>query len=155
MGGGKMEFTFLFYRHIIFRHSCGKCHFTNTVRPSDITLADFWGWERTKPDFNKDDKGVSLLLINTEKGRRLFELAKKDLNVFPAKLEDCLQPNLVHPTRVHPARMKFEKLYAKKGFVAAMKRYGDIGWRYRLAKPFLKILSSETKLRLKKLIYRI
>ena len=154
-GGGKMEFTFLFYRHIIFRHSCGKCHFTNTVRPSDITLADFWGWERTKPDFNKDDKGVSLLLINTEKGRRLFELAKKDLNVFPAKLEDCLQPNLVHPTRVHPARMKFEKLYAKKGFVAAMKRYGDIGWRYRLAKPFLKILSSETKLRLKKLIYRI
>ena len=95
------------------------------------------------------------MLINTEKGRRLFELAKKDLDVFPAKLEDCLQPNLVHPTLVHPARMKFEKLYAKKGFVAAMKRYGDIGWRYRLAKPFLKILSSETKLRLKKLIYRI
>lgn len=29
-GGGKMSFTFLFYKHIMFRRSCGKCHFTNT-----------------------------------------------------------------------------------------------------------------------------
>ena len=25
-----MSFTFLFYKHIMFRRSCGKCHFTNT-----------------------------------------------------------------------------------------------------------------------------
>lgn len=154
-GGGKVEFTFLFYRHIIFRHSCGKCHFTNMTRPSDITIADFWGWEKTNPDFNRDDKGVSLLLINTKKGRRLLEQAKADLDMFPAKLEDCLQPNMQYPTHIHPARMKFEQLYARKGFLAAMKRYGDIGWRYKLMKPLLKLMSSETKLKLKKLIYKI
>ena len=154
-GGQKMTFTFLFYRHIIFRQSCGKCPYTNTQRPSDITLADFWGWEKTKPDFNEDDRGVSLILVNTEKGRRLLELAKKDLDMFPARVEDCLQPNLQHPTKPHPARMKFERLYARKGFLAAVKRYGDMGWRYKLAKPFLMLLSSETKLRLKKIIYRI
>ena len=154
-GWGKMEFTFLFYRHIIFRHSCGKCHFANTIRPSDITIADFWGWEKTNPDFNKDDKGVSLLLVNTEKGKRLLELAKTDLDMFPAQLENCLQPNMQHSTPIHPARMKFERLYAKKGFLAAMKPYGGIGWRYKLMKPFLKLLSSETKLKLKKMIYRI
>ena len=154
-GGGKMNFSFLFYRHIIFRHSCGKCHYTNTQRPSDVTIADFWGWEKTAPDFNKDDKGVSLILVNTEKGRRLLDLAKKDLDMFPARLEDCMQPNMQQPTRIHPARMKFEQLYARKGFLAAMKRYGDVGWRYKLAKPFLTLLSSETKLRLKRLIYRI
>lgn len=153
--GGKMSFTFMFYRHIIFRHSCGKCHFTNTTRPSDITIADFWGWEKTNPDFNLDDKGVSLLLVNTEKGRRLLELAKEDLVMFPAKLEDCLQPNMLHPTRIHPNRMDFERLYARRGYLAAMKRYGDIGLRYKLAKPFLKLLSSETKLKLKRFIYRI
>lgn len=152
---GKMRYTFMFYRHIIFRHSCGNCHYCNMQRPSDITLGDFWGWEKTNPSFNLDDIGVSLLLINTEKGRKLFEMARKDLDVFPAKLENCLQPNLMRPTNTHPARLKFEKLYARKGFLAAMKRYGDIGWRYRLVGPFLKILSSETKLRLKKLIYRI
>lgn len=154
-GGNKVEFTFLFYRHIIFRHSCGKCHFTNTCRPSDITIADFWGWEKTRPDFNRDDKGVSLLLINTEKGRRLFELAKENLDLFPAKLEDCLQPNMQHPTRIHPNRMDFERLYVRRGYLAVMKRYGDIGLRYKLVRPFLKLLSSETKLKLKRFIYRI
>lgn len=37
----KESFTFLFYQHIMFRNSCGICHFCNTRRPSDITLADF------------------------------------------------------------------------------------------------------------------
>lgn len=36
-----------------------------------------------------------------------------------------------------------------------MKRYGDIGWRYKMMEPFLKLLSSETKFKLKKLIYKI
>ena len=36
-----MNFTYLFYKHIMFRKSCGNCHFANTKRPSDITIADF------------------------------------------------------------------------------------------------------------------
>lgn len=96
-----------------------------------------------------------MILINTEKGRRLLEMAKKDLDIFPVRLEDCMQPNMQYPTRIHPARMKFEQLYVRKGFLAAMKRYGDIGWRYKMMKPFLKLLSCETKYKLKKLIYRI
>lgn len=151
----KINFPFYFYRHIIFRHSCGKCYYTNIRRPSDITIADFWGWEKTNPDFNTEDKGVSLMLINTEKGCQLLELAKRDLDMFPARLEDCMQPNMQHPTAPHPARMKFERLYAKKGFLAAMKRYGDIGWRYRIAKLFLILISDKIKLWLKKVIYRI
>lgn len=127
-----MSFTYLFYQHIMFRHSCGKCHFTNTKRPSDITIADFWGWEKTNPDFNKDDKGVSLILVNTEKGRKLFNEASKDLNIIPAKLNDCLQPNLQHPSAIHPKRMEFEKDYQRKGFLYVMKRYGNNGWRYKV-----------------------
>lgn len=124
MGGGKMSFTYLFYQHIMFRHSCGKCHFTNTKRPSDITIADFWGWEKTAPDINKDDKGVSLILVNTEKGRELFDKIKDRMNVVPANLEDCLQPNLRHPSVIHPKRMAFERDYQRKGFEYVMKKYG-------------------------------
>lgn len=151
---GKVSFPFLFYKRIIFRQSCGQCHYANTQRPSDITLADFWGWEKIRPDFNKDDKGVSLILVNTAKGRQLLDQAQNDLILFPAKLEDCLQPNMQYPTHIHPARMKFEQLYARKGFLAAMKRYGDIGWRYKIIKPFLALLSNDMKLKLKKMIYR-
>lgn len=66
-GGDKMSFTYLFYQYITFRYSCGKCHFCNTRRPSDITIADYWGWQKTDPNINKDDKGVSLVFVNTEK----------------------------------------------------------------------------------------
>lgn len=118
-----MSFTYLFYQHIMFRSSCGKCHYTNTKRPSDITLADFWGWEKTDPNINKDDKGVSLILINTEKGREIFDAIKNRMTVIPAKLENCMQPNLQHPSYPHPKCAEFEKDYAHKGFVYVMKKY--------------------------------
>ena len=129
-----MSFTYLFYQHIMFRRSCGVCPYANTKRPSDITIADFWGWEKTDPDINKDDKGVSLVLVNTEKGRELFEAVKDRMTIIPAKLEDCLQPNLQHPSVIHPQRMEFERDYERKGFLYVMKRYGDMGWRYKVQK---------------------
>lgn len=130
----------------MFRHSCGKCHFCNTVRPSDITLADFWGWEKTDSNFNADDKGVNLVLINTEKGRRLFEAVQNDLNVIPVAMENCLQPNLQHPSVIHSKRDKFERDYVEKGFEYVYSKYGEDGWRNKL---------TIEKRKLKKLIKKI
>lgn len=141
-----MTYTFVFYKHIMFRHSCGVCPFTNTKRPSDITLADFWGWEKSVPGFNDDDKGVSLILCNTEKGKQLFEAVKQDMDVVPVKLEDCLQPNLQHPSVIHPKRMAFERDYQRKGFLYVMRKYGDMGWRYHLCRVKGKIKSLIRKL---------
>ncbi len=127
-----MSFTYIFYKHIMFRHSCGNCHFCNTKRPSDITIADFWGWEKTDSDFNADDKGCSLVLCNTEKGRQLFEVVKHNMNVIPAELQNCLQPNLQHPSAIHPQRMSFEEDYRYKGFQYVYFKYGEEGWRYKM-----------------------
>ena len=108
-------YTDLFYKHIMFRKSCGNCHFCNTKRPSDITIADFWGWEKTNPEFNKDDKGVSLLLINTEKGKCFFDIIKDNLNVFNVELKNCLQTNLKNPSVLNNKSLKFEYQYKKYG----------------------------------------
>ena len=62
------SFTHLFYRHIMLRPSCSVCPYASLNRLSDITLADFWGWQKSVPDFNTDDRGVSLVLVNTKKG---------------------------------------------------------------------------------------
>lgn len=126
------SFTYLFYEHIMFRLSCGVCPYTNTRRPSDITIADFWGWEKTDPNINTDDKGVSLILINTKKGSMIFDSIKSQMITIPAKLEDCLQPNLQHPSAIHPKRMQFEHDYQRKGFSYIMRKYGDIGWKYKV-----------------------
>lgn len=133
-GGGKMSFTFLFYKHIMFRKSCGKCYFANTKRPSDITIADFWGWRKSHPNFGDDDKGVSLVLCNTEKGKQLFEKIKDRMDVFPAEIENCIQPNMKAPSTVHPLRDKFEQEYQKKGFRYVYFKYGEEGWRYKLSR---------------------
>jgi len=107
----------------MFRESCGKCHFCNTRRPSDITIGDFWGWEKTAPEMNKDDKGISLVLINTSKGKELFEAVRDRMNVVSAELENCLQPNLCHPSDIHPDHDKFVRDYCAKGFEYVVKRY--------------------------------
>lgn len=109
----------------MFRKSCGNCHFTNTKRPSDITIADFWGWEKTDPNFNADNKGCSLVLLNTEKGRKLFEAVKDRMNTVSANLEDCMQPNMSHPSEIHPDSDQFFSDYRKKGFKYVMWRYGE------------------------------
>lgn len=147
-GGDKMSFTFLFYKHIMFRQSCGKCHFCNTRRPSDITIADFWGWEKTDPDINKDDKGLSLVLVNTEKGKRLFEAIKDRMNVVPADLENCLQTHLRMPSDIHPLRMQFEDEYKKKGFEYVYLKYNipQRSHRYKFKlKMFLKRIFNHIK----------
>lgn len=127
-----MIFTYLFYKHIMFRKSCGVCHFCNTTRPSDITIADFWGWEKTDPNFNKDDKGCNLILVNTEKGRQLFDKVKDRMNIIPADLENCLQTHLRVPSDIHPQRDSFEADYKKYGFSYCLKKYGDVGLKHRI-----------------------
>ena len=145
-----MSFSFTFYRHIIFRQSCGVCKFCNTKRPSDITIGDFWGWEKTDATINADDKGLSLVLINTEKGRLLFETVKKDMHVISAKLEDCLQTHLRVPLGIHPKRMVFERDYAKYGLERTFKKYALMGWKYKVSQ-----IVTALKRRLKKVVMLI
>lgn len=142
---GKKEirdnFTYLFYKHIMFRRSCEKCPFTNLHRPSDITIADFWGWQKTDVNINADNKGVSLVLVNTEKGARLYEKASANLYVVKANLKDCLQPNLQNPSKSSPLRAQFEQVYQKRGFEGILKKYGNIGLSYHLQQFRLRIIN--------------
>lgn len=53
------------------RPSCYACQFKNIVHCADITLADFWGIESIDPTMDQD-KGTSLVLINSSKGEHFF-----------------------------------------------------------------------------------
>lgn len=107
-----------FHKLLYFRPSCGICHFSNLKRPSDFTLGDFWGLEYQNADINKDNKGVSLLLINSNKGLDIFERIKDNLNLIETTSEiyTKLNPNLRKPSWIHPKSKKFACDYAKKGF---------------------------------------
>ena len=122
----------LFYAHLNLRWSCYNCHYCNTKRTGDISLADYWGWQRTDPNFNSDNKGCSLVLCNTDKGILWFEAVKDRMNTIRAELPNVMQNHLIKPSDMHPKRMLFEKNYAKNGFEYAMHKCGMMGWRYQL-----------------------
>ena len=61
------NFARLFGSRLIARPSCYSCKFTNTNRCSDITIGDYWGIEKSIPNF-EDSLGVSLVLINNSRG---------------------------------------------------------------------------------------
>lgn len=122
----------LFGKCIMFRHSCSVCHFANLKRPSDLTIGDFWGWEKVDQHINVDDKGVSLLLVNTEKGRHLFSEIANQIHYLKSDSQHCLQPNLEYPSLISPLRADFEQDFISKGFTYCAKKYGNIGAKHQL-----------------------
>lgn len=64
-------FMKIFLQNISLRPSCYACPAKLGKSGSDITLADYWGIEHHYPEMD-DDKGTSLVMINTEKGFDTF-----------------------------------------------------------------------------------
>lgn len=61
-----------FLDNLTLRPSCYHCEFKGSHAASDITLGDFWGIENVIPDMD-DNRGVSLVVCNSNKGRQLFD----------------------------------------------------------------------------------
>lgn len=102
-----------FLSNIYLRPSCYDCKCKNGVNHSDLTIADFWGIQNVASDFD-DDKGVGLVLVNTQKGKEYFDLLGMD--VRKSSLEIVHQFNGVFCKSVnkHPKRSLFFTLISDK-----------------------------------------
>ncbi len=79
----------LFLSDVALRESCFSCNFKLGNKYSDITLGDFWGVNKYYPEmYNK--KGVSAIIINTQKGKEIFALIKDELDY-----KDCIIDEIV------------------------------------------------------------
>lgn len=85
-------FMKVFLRDLCLRDSCYNCSFRKKNRLSDITLADFWGIQNILPEMD-DDKGTSLVLINSKKGKELYDLILPKLKSVEVSMEDALKSN--------------------------------------------------------------
>ena len=78
----------LFLNNYTLPDSCFKCLYTRPERVSDITMGDYW------ININKikdDDKGLSVAIINSEKGQILFEQCKDVIKYQLLKREDVIK----------------------------------------------------------------
>jgi coenzyme F420-reducing hydrogenase beta subunit len=117
-------YSLYFFAQTIIRPSCYQCKFTDIKRPSDITIADYWGIEKYVPGFT-DNKGISLLLLNSPKGKMLFEHVKNDFEYLERPAKECLaeQPRLHEPVKSPPNRTQFWQDYYSNGFSYLIDNY--------------------------------
>lgn len=67
-----------FLKNISLRPSCYQCNSKTLNRNSDITIADLWGCKDIAPDLF-DDKGTSFVIVNSSKGKALFDSVSTQL----------------------------------------------------------------------------
>ncbi len=110
----------VFLSNLSLRPSCYSCPSKQGRAGSDITLGDFWGIEHIDPEID-DDKGTSLVLINTLKGEKFF----KDLNIGSKEesYEEALKfnPSMEVSVDEPEKRAKFFHVFSHSGFNAAYK----------------------------------
>lgn len=82
--------------NLYIRPCCGNCRFKGIPRKSDVTFADFWGIDKNLDD----DKGTSMLLINSEKGMVYFQRIRDQLNVFEKDFNSIFDGNPMFSTSV-------------------------------------------------------
>ena len=104
-----------FLNDLSIRESCSQCSFRGKNRRADITLADFWGINYILPKMN-DNKGTSLVIINTEKGKRLFEKIKNKMKYEKVNIEDAIKynPSITVSVNENPKRTEFFEILKKR-----------------------------------------
>lgn len=134
-----------FLRDACLRDSCYNCSFKSKDRNTDITLADFWGIDKIRPEIN-DDKGLSLVIVNTEKGMKLFETLKDDLVIYEMDFEESINYNksMFKSVAKPKNRDKFFENLDKLSFDKLVKKY-TINKNGNLLKRIIRKLKKKIK----------
>ncbi len=112
-----------FLSSITLRENCFFCKYANPARVGDLTVADFLGLGVSQP-FRGSTANTSCVLLNTEKGKEIYEALLKSNNellTYKRKYEERLQVKepLVIPTIRPKLRDKFIKAYQSGGYEKA------------------------------------
>lgn len=130
------EWRRLYSSRMMLRPCCSVCPYTKIDRQTDITIGDFWGLEKSIPEFYNED-GTSLFLIHTDKGAELFDKLRDVLDYRKSDVSKCIQPNLQKPTEHSKHRQAFWRDYETKGIDYIVKKYG----KKRIIKKIVRYLA--------------
>lgn len=138
----------LFLKGEIIRDSCTKCPYARPERVSDITIGDAWGAEIAHPNFEELKggifnfrKGLSLALINTERGENFFS----DLCALKSQQVDYkgmakFNKMLNSPIRQSPNRVKYMRAFEKYGISGLYCRRLCLEWPSMLKRKLSRVL---------------
>lgn len=123
-------------QNLYMRPSCAQCDFKGDNRRSDITLGDFWGLDKALDE----NKGTTLLLINTERGKELFDCAAERMNCEERSFSEIENGNICFRRSVslNPKSEKFFSDLDCLSFSEALKKNSTRKSVLSRAKGFIK-----------------
>ena len=118
-----------FVSNVSLRESCHHCVYRSYHRPSDLTIADFWGIEKISG--KKTRTGVSLLLSNSEKGEKMIKDFKgAEINEVP--VDKILYRVATRPSSSRIDEEVFWNIYMQAGYHGLVDRYFNNSLKKRL-----------------------
>ena len=100
------EYMCSFLAAVNYTENCYSCQFATLDRLSDITLGDSWGSEYKE----QENDGISLMLVQTEKGRELLGISEMELKEVDLEKSVANNHQLSRPSVLSPKRDKFLNL---------------------------------------------
>lgn len=103
------QYMCAFLESISYTENCYECEYASLERVSDMTLRDSWGSEYKE----QEDKGISLILVQTEKGKKLLDISHMELKNVDLNKAISNNQQLVHPSTLTYKRDRFFKMIKK------------------------------------------
>jgi len=119
------EFGRAFGRALFLRPCCHSCAYTNLNRPGDFTLGDLWGLTSEELP-QQQEKGISLLLVNSARGSHIFDQVGLERQTFPLERAVLGNPRLATPIPASPERAAFFAAYALEPFEQVRKKFCSV-----------------------------
>ena len=124
----KDPYMLMFLRDYCLRPSCYEC-VAKKHKFSDLTIADFWGIDNVLPEMN-DKKGVSLVIIRSEKGQKLFKAVSEHTVFKEVSYNDGVSWN---PAEYKSATRPGERTYFFKDM--SMMAFEELEKKYAIPTP--------------------
>lgn len=126
-----------FMRGSIFRENCYECVYARQERLGDITIGDFWGLSNDSKIYQQKNNGISLIIVNNQKGKFLLNILKSYGIYEERPLKEAFDGNaqLNYPSKKNKEYYKIRK-YEKKG----------LNYAYRKCRTLREILRDNEKL---------
>ena len=120
----RSKYMRLFLSRICQNISCDECRYRKLPRIADITLGDYWGISKYHSEMN-DNKGTSVVLLNTAHGKELFDSVADSVKWCESKVEYAIagNPCIVRSSKPHPKRAEFFANLDKYSFDELIKMY--------------------------------
>ncbi|NSW90270.1 MAG: Coenzyme F420 hydrogenase/dehydrogenase, beta subunit C-terminal domain [Firmicutes bacterium] len=105
-----------FLTNLILRPSCYDCRHNNFRSGSDITLGDYWGASNRFPEYQDKENGVSLVIIKTPTGQKLFNTLINKFEYIETDIEHAIigNPTIVRSSPINNKRDAFFEEYKGK-----------------------------------------